>query len=277
MSDISVRPRSIIASESAPHRNLAHFVLKLRNQIGALEAVSGLAARKSVNILSGFHEAPVGSDASWSFFADMTDAKLSTNRLADEYSRMPMVLDVKFRESSTGFISDAFHFPIRLGNRPLIMLSVDSMAAIFRHIREMLGAGTAANVIIHQMGIATGKEIYGGFESRFGKNAPREVLEEFLHFVRAAGWGWETLKELDVQGSTARVEFAHNAECSSYDRASTPQSQFVRGTYSGFFSGLFGRPVQAEEGRCIAKGDIFCEFVVKSVKPDSAATALFAV
>lgn len=222
-----------------------------------------MVAAKSVNILSGFHEAPIGLEASWSFFADITDAGLSADKLAEEFSRSPMVLEVKSRVTSTGFIADSVHFPIRLGTRPLVMLSIGSMAALFRHVKEMFGAGPAADIIIHQMGLSVGKEIYEGFESQFGKNVSREVLEEYLHIVRAAGWGWETLKELDTQASSARVEFAHNAECLSYQRASKPQSQFVRGTYAGFFSGLFDKRATAEEVRCVAKGDTVCEFVLK--------------
>jgi len=262
MSDIPARPRSLIASENAKGRTLAHFALRLRNRTGILEAVSSLAARNNVNILSGFHEVPVGSDASWSFFADMTDSKLSADKLADEFSRLPIVLETKFRVKSIGFIADAFHFPVRLGARPLVMFSVDSMIKVFRHMKEMLG-DKVADVMIHQMGISSGEGIYEGFESLFGKANGREEVEEFLHVVRAAGWGWETLKEFDVETSTTRIELAHNAECSSYGQVSIPQSQFVRGTYSAFFSSLFGKHVDAEEVRCVAKGDSVCEFLLK--------------
>lgn len=262
MSDIYVRPRSVIAFEYAPNRTLAHFVLRLQNQIGVLEALAGLTARNKVNILSGFHEAR-GSDSSWSFFADMTDAKLSADKLSEEFSQYPSVLEVNFRVSSSGLIADTVHFPIRIGGRSIVSLSTDSMVSMFRHVKEILGAGAAADVIIHQMGISVGKAISGAFESRFGKGASREVLEEYLHLVRATGWGCETLKELNVQSSTARIELAHNAECSSYEHASRPQSQYVRGIYGGFFSGLFGKSVNAEEVRCLAKGDPVCEFVLK--------------
>jgi predicted hydrocarbon binding protein len=64
-----------------------------------------------------------------------------------------------------------------------------------------------------------------------------------------------------LDNSKAIVEFEQSAECSSYDRASTPHSQFIRGTYSGFFSGFFGKHVDADEVRCVAKGDVACEFV----------------
>ena len=264
MSDSSIRPRSVIASEYASNKSLAHFVLRLRNRTGVLEAVSGVVARNKVNILSGFHETISESESMWSFFGDVTGANVSAAQLADELSRLSMsVLDVKFRVTSLGFIADAFHFPSCLGGRPLVMFTTSCMEAIFRHVREILGTGSAADVIIHQMGLSNGKEMYGAFESRFGKGAPQQVLVEYLHLIRAAGWGCETLTEFDVNRATVRIELDHCVECSIYESSKTPRSQFVRGTYSAFFSGFFGRPVDAEEVRCIACNDNVCEFLLK--------------
>jgi len=264
--DIAVRVLHLPVSEYAPNRKLAHFVLTMRNQIGAIEESSRVLARSKVNILSGFHEAPAGSDGTWSFFADLTDATLSVDKLADELSRSPNVLDVKFRVSATGFVADTFHFPPRLVG-PILIMSVASVKEMFRHVREIVGAGSVGDVLIHQLGIANGKGIWQAIESLFGKRPSREALEEFLHLIRAAGWGVETLKELDYEASTARIQLAYCTECSFYSQSSRPQSQFVRGSYSAQFSGLFGKPVDVEEVHCIAKGDNICEFIVKPREP----------
>jgi predicted hydrocarbon binding protein len=262
MSKLSARPRSLIASENVKGRSLAHFVLTLRNHVGVLQGVSSLTSKHQVNILSGYHEIPAGSDALWSFFADMTDADVSADQLSSEYAQLPSVLDVKFRASSFGFIADFFNFPVTLNTHPLLMVTVDSMMTVFRHMREMLGEKVAC-VVIHQMGVSSGEAIYRAFEARFGRQASREELEEFLHLVRCTGWGWETLTELHMETSTAKVTFAGSVECLFFSGSSQPQSQFVRGTYSGFFSGLFGKIVEADEVRCVAKGDSICEFLLK--------------
>jgi predicted hydrocarbon binding protein len=134
---------------------------------------------------------------------------------------------------------------------------------MFRHVREIVGVGSVGDVLIHQLGIANGKGIAQNMESLFGKRPRREELEEYLHLIRAAGWGVETLKELDYEASTATIQLAHCTECSFYSQSSKPQSQFVRGSYSAQFSWLFDKPVDVEEVHCIAKGDSVCEFVVK--------------
>ena len=260
--DIPVREHHLPVFECAPNRILAHFVLTMRNQIGAIGESSQVLARCKVNTLSGSHEAPVGTAGTWSFFADMTGATLPSDKLAEELSRLPNVLDVKFRVRRTGFIADTFHFPPRLVG-PILIMSVASVKEMFNHVREIVGTGSVGDVLIHQLGIANGKGIGESIESLFGKRPSREELEEYLHLIRVAGWGVETLKELDFETSTARIQVAHNVECSFYSQSSKPQSQFVRGSYEAQFSRLFGKKVDAEEVSCIGKGDAVCEFIVK--------------
>ncbi len=62
---------------------------------------------------------------------------------------------------------------------------------------------------------------------------------------------------------TARIEIQSNFECSSYGtKSETPQSQFVRGCLSGYWSAFFQKRINVEETRCIAKGDGACEFLL---------------
>ena len=258
---MAVRGFHVPVSEHARNRILAHFVLTMSNQVGVLEGIARVLARCKVNILSGCHEAPVGSDGVWSFFADVTDTTLPPDELAKALSRAPSVRDVKFRVSRTGFIADMFHFPPEFVG-PILVMSVASMREMFRHAKEIVG-DSAGDVLIHQLGLANGKGVASGIESVFGKRPTREELEEYLHLIRAAGWGVETLKELDYEGATARVQLAQSTECSFYTRSSKAQSQFVKGSYEAQFSALFGKPVVAEEVLCVGKGDLVCEFVVK--------------
>ena len=247
--------------EQARNRTLAHFVVTMRNQIGVLEEVSRILTRNTVNVLSGFHETPMGSHGSWSFFADMTDSVVPTDKLANELSRSPNVLGVTFRTNQIGIIVDTFHFPPSLQG-PILVLSVASFREMIRHIREIMG-DHAGDVLLHQLGIANGKGIAQTIESIFGTRPNKEELEEFLHLIRTAGWGVETLKEIDYEASAAKVQVADCTECSFYPKSSKPQSQFVRGSYEATFGHLFEKPVDTEEVLCIAKGDAVCEFTVK--------------
>jgi hypothetical protein len=150
----------------------------LQNKPGALEAVSAIATKHGVNILSGSHDAPPTSDhAAWSFFADLTNSNQSPEQLAKEFASLPGTLDVKFRTASN-FIVDTFHFPILAGNEEVLVLASRSVAAIFRRVREMLGAGAAASVLLHQIGRATGKTNFELMVSKIGEDRVRNAVEE---------------------------------------------------------------------------------------------------
>jgi len=162
--------------QAGQNRLLAHFVVTIRNVIGATEQISGVLAKNRANILSGWQSAPIGSDSRWSFFVDMTDATLTPDKLCDELSHLSTVIDVKFRFSSGGFLADAFHFPPQLTqNRPVLIITVDSMAMIHNRLDSIIG-GSTVDVLFHQMGIANGNGIWKGIESAFGGKPSGNIL-----------------------------------------------------------------------------------------------------
>jgi predicted hydrocarbon binding protein len=261
MTDLA--PGRFNSSEFGPGRKLAQFALKLRNEPGTLEALSAIATRNRVNILSGSHDAPPNADhGAWSFFADMTDSKQSAEQLAKEFSSLPGTLDVKFKTATT-LIVDTFHFPLFAGDQQVMVLATRSIAAIFLRVKELLGAGPATNVLLHQIGQATGKTNFELMLSKIDKETLLSSTSEIAGLWSAAGWGMQQIKEFELDRMTARIEIQSNFECSSYGIGSeTPQSQFVRGCLSGYWSGFFQRRINAEETRCIAKGDGVCEFLL---------------
>ncbi len=256
-------PGRFNSSEFGPGKNLAQFVLKLRNEPGILESLSAIATRNRVNVLSGSHTAPPNSDhASWSFFADMTNSKQSAEGLAKEFSSLPGTLDVRFKTATT-LIVDTFHFPLYAGGQQVMVLATRSLAAIFQRVKDLLGAGPATSVLLHQIGQATGKTNYEIMLSKLGRENLLGSTSEVAGLWSAAGWGRQRILDLDLEGMTARIEIQGNFECSSYGNGSeTPQSQFVRGCLDGYWSAFFGKRINVEETRCVAKGDAACEFLL---------------
>ena len=107
----------------------------------------------------------------------MTDATLTPDKMSDELSHLSTVIDVK--PSSGGFLADAFHFPPQLTQgRPVLIISVDSMAMIRNRLDSIIGQRSTVDVLFHQMGIANGNGIWKGIESTLGGKPSRENLEE---------------------------------------------------------------------------------------------------
>ena len=54
-------------------------------------------------------------------------------------------------------------------------------------------------------------------------------------------------------------------ECKIFRGSGRPVSQFIRGHISGLLTKILGKDVRAVETKCIAKGDLYCEFSVEPV------------
>ncbi|MEM4700447.1 MAG: V4R domain-containing protein [Candidatus Nezhaarchaeales archaeon] len=247
----------------SPKRKVVEFTVKLRNTPGALFKVSKLIANLNINIISGFYTAQLAQgDAIWSFFADLTEAKIPAKSLAERIRRLNVVLDVDFSEREfSGLFIDELHFPlIILGDRGVVF-RIETVAEIFRKLKDAFGSGAA--LIIYTMGVNAGKNEVESVSARYGASgltAIRIIMAE-----RAAkGWCIPEIKEFDEEKLEARIEAEDLFEClPRKGMEKVPQSLFFKGYLEGIFSKLFNREFRVEERECIAKGDQKCTFIIK--------------
>ena len=75
------------------------------------------------------------------------------------------------------------------------------------------------------------------------------------------GWAEPTIT-YDRETGTVQVVNSECFECSAPTR-NRDGCSFMRGMAAGLVEGMFGRPVQSEETRCIRRGDGVCEFVLR--------------
>jgi len=266
-------PKHLLAFEFDPNRKLAHFVIEMRNIPSALEHSAAVASKGGLNILSGFHHAPSQSrNAYWSFFADFTNAKTEPAEFADQIRSLASTLNVRFRTASSGLLVNSFHFPMIWAGKRAIAVRADVLTSIFSHVRSLLGAGPASDVLLFQMGQATGRKSF----EQVCALVPRDLLgrepEIAGGLVAAAGWGILTVSHLDVSKKTVTIQLAENFECLSYPKGDKASSQFMRGFVSGAISEFFQQRLECVETKYVAKGDEYCEFTVEPVIPSQDAT-----
>jgi hypothetical protein len=84
----SVTPKTVFIAEISPGRHLAEFSIELANTPGALADASEILSKHRVNVLSGFHDAA-------RFFADMTEADVSADRLVRDLKGLKVVSGVR--------------------------------------------------------------------------------------------------------------------------------------------------------------------------------------
>jgi len=253
-------PKELLCELYAPGRRLFEFVVALRNVPSALSKASAVLGGLRINILSGFHAAlPTEKEAKWSFFADLTD-KAKPEDVAEALNSLDVVTDVKFSEAQLpGLIVDELHFPLLVLDERAVVFSVDSLAAVFRHLREITGPGVAT-VLLHQMGHQSGETEAKRVQERFhlaGEEAFKVILAERV----SKGWGVPRMEEYDAEKRRVTVTVTDLLECLPLKGTMTePASHFFRGYLEGALGVLMQTRLQVREVECVAKGDKRCTF-----------------
>jgi len=267
--DYNLYPKDILETEFSPGRRLAHFLILLRNMPGSLEDAAVIARENHVNILNGFHNAPSASKEGglWSFFADFTETKMSPPEFAAKLKALPSVSEVEFHESNNGFLVDLFHFPPTVGGVPSIIVRRETLSKLLDRVREILGPGPVAKVLLAEMGISAGKFAYQGLKATLGEGIVKEQFEQLTSLYTAAGWGVAKILEINYESKHAVIRLSQNFECQPHKgNGNEAYSHFVRGDLAGWFGEVFRTRIECTERRCVAKGDEFCEFSIEPLK-----------
>ena len=134
--------------------------------------------------------------------------------------------------------------------------------AFIRTFQEMVGTGGSA--IIYNMGYIIGKEAFHEHMKIAGSDK-REALEVSRNFFKASGLGSVEFRHIDVKKGKAIVRVYNSFECELFPNIGRPASQFIRGIVAGWISALLEKEVETRETKCLAKGDPFCEYVIRAV------------
>ena len=137
----------------------------------------------------------------------------------------------------------------------------------FYSIIEGLGEASSGAILWH-LWYKGGKYTYEAHRRIRGEGNSIDTLVDALLSTQALGW-WEDSKIIAYNSikKMAKVRLWNSWECYEIKKSmgimSKPQSQLVRGFLSGLFSEHFGVEVVAEEVKCMAMGDPYCEFDIK--------------
>jgi len=132
---------------------------------------------------------------------------------------------------------------------------------MFRTIRvALLDEGINIDPILHNAGVKVGQTFYKKLE---GQNL-NELARNLASF-------WETNKLGNIQIKSMKpliIQAYDCFECEDLPQLGRPACAFDSGLLEGIFSNYYGQAVEAEETKCYAQGDDFCQFVIKPLKTD---------
>lgn len=159
-------------------------------------------------------------------------------------------------------IFDNFFFPLTVVNERAVILRKPVYKALFTGVREKFGS--AGEAMLYYQGFHVGSELY----EHYAKIAKSSKVEDLIEVAKATnmtlGWGIVNNVSINVENGYAKLRIYQNFECELGGNEGKPYSQFYRGAIAGIFTRFFGKDVKVEETKCIAKGDPYCEFEVKS-------------
>ena len=266
--EYNLYPKDILETEFSPGKRLAHFLILLRNMPGSLENAAANARENQVKILDGLYHAPSAStDGLWSFFADFTETTTTPADFAAKPKALPSVGRVEFHEGNNGFLIDSFHFPPTVGGSPSVIIRRETFCRLLDRVREILGPGPVAKVLLAEMGMSAGKFAYQCLKATLGEAIVKEQFEQLTNLYTAAGWGVAKILEINYESKHAVIRLGQNFECQPHKgHGNEAYSHFVRGDLAGWFGEVFQTRIQCTERRCVAKGDEFCEFSIEALK-----------
>jgi predicted hydrocarbon binding protein len=258
-------PKDLAVWEYAPGRKLAQIVFSLKNVKGALAQVSTAVSESDINMLSGFESATSASKVgTWSFFADITDARDDVESLRKKLLAVPVVVGVEILLAEDGFMVDTQHFPVRFSNRRALILRTDALSEMVSHMWSVFGSGAAT--IIDQMAESMGRYTAQEMIEDFGKEFVVNALEEVLQTYSALGYADIGIVRRESSESVS-VHARELFECEANARNNLRRkSIFFRGHLRGFMSAIFQADFEVTEVQCRAEGDDACTFLVARVE-----------
>jgi len=199
-------------------------------------------------------------------FVDLTDADVSAEELADEVRRIRGVKDVKvISPKIEGFIADDFSCILKMGSDRCIILRKQGYKGLITNIREKFGTGGEA--FLYYIGFETGVE-YGkshrGMGLKLGIVDPIKIYRDIsASLFNSVGFGRMEVVKISANPLEATIRVYDSFECELGVGTGKTYSHLIRGMHAGVLTALFSRKMKAEETKCIAKGDPYCEFKVK--------------
>jgi predicted hydrocarbon binding protein len=195
-------------------------------------------------------------------FLDFSHSKVSPEELLNLLRSQKFIKSAHIiNPSSNGMIYDSYFFPITLGSERVVIFRKCVYEALFNGIRRKFGS--AGEAMLYYQGFSIGFEIY----DEYAKIAKSEKLEDLIEVATAVnmtlGWGIVDKVRVNIEKGTAKFRMYHNFECELGENNGKPYSQFYRGAIAGLFTRFFGKEVEVKETKCIAKGDPYCEFIIK--------------
>ncbi len=196
-------------------------------------------------------------------FLDFSNSQVSPEELLERVKKQEAVLSVELiRPKKKGFISDTYFFPLVIANERVVVFRKSVYEALLNGIRKQFG--TAGEAMLYYAGFNIGQQVYDEYVQIARSEEVEDLAEVSKAINMTLGWGVADIVKVDKEMQVAIVRMYENFECELGRSSGKPYSHFYRGAIAGFFTKFFRKEAEVQETKCIAKGDPYCEFHIKT-------------
>ena len=241
---------------------LYQICIVLRDVPGALAKASKILADANINVKmsSSFCVDEYPGAGIWSAFIDVSKATKSLTEIEAELKKLDVVLEVMLKEPKPAPF-ESIHFPILHGNTRAVIMPRGMFWALWSAF-EKIFAQSGLIVVLYDSGKKMGEHAAKRIGELFGLSG-RKLVEALAQAGQATGWAITEIKEIDFENCSATVVVKEGFEAIVWKKKPYPVCHWTRGYLAGYLSSVFKKQVEAEETKCLAKGDEHCEFVIK--------------
>jgi predicted hydrocarbon binding protein len=244
-------------------RKIYGFAIEASYEKGVLRQVGALAEKYGVIVRCIQISMPKPTDeiAKAIVFIDFSQSKLSPEEAEKILKKQKFIKSVKLlKPIADKIVGDTHYFPLTTMDERALIFRKEIYEGIFKGVRSQFG--TAGEAFLYYIGFEIGKRAYLSYSKLSGT----EDFEALIATAKAINLtlGWSILKEAKIneKTKTATITLLENFECDLARGYGKAYSQFYRGAIAGLFTQYFKEEMKAEETKCIAKGDPYCQFEV---------------
>jgi len=245
-----------------PGEQLHQICIVLRDVPGALAKAARVLADANINIKtsSSFFVTEYPNAGVWSSFIDVSNATKSLEDVEAELRKLDVVLEVILKEPKPAPF-ESIHFPIFHGNTRAIIMPRGMFWALWNAF-EKIFAHSGLVVVLYNAGKRIGQHAANRISEVFGLKG-KELIEALAQAGQATGWAITEIKEIDLNRASATIIVKDCFEAVAWREKPYTVCHWTRGYLAGYLSVVFNKQVEAKETKCLAKGDEYCEFVIK--------------
>ena len=239
------------------------FMILARNIPGSFYSILETFAKYKLNIIYVSTSKPTFEKyANILLYVDFTSSKVEPKNIVDELKGNANVLTIESIEPVIeSVIVDTVHFPLTIGGKRAIVLRKPVFEALIKGFRKKFG--TVSEAFLYYIGYEIGREALKSHCQILLSRNLEELVRVSEALFKAVGWGKLKILEYSDNDCFAIAIVEDSFECELAGKTNKPYSQLIRGALAGWFSEMVGKKCSAEETKCIAKGDPYCEFHIK--------------